>query len=271
MAYSIPVVFRSSLRTFGAGLLLWLICGVGEIVAHPMLNSLVVMDLQPVGVAAELQLPLGELEPSFGHGIAQHPADVVAHLSPALRAYLAQHVRPLSPDGRPWTVRVGELQIHAAEQTATGPYQELTAQLWLQPPAGASPRTFTLRYDVILHQVVTHVALVSVRRDWEAGRVAADAPTEVGVIRLDVVNNVIPPLEIDQGVASGGWWAGFRGMAALGVRHIAEGTDHLLFLLVLLPAPLLLTTARRWGRFGGVRYSVVRLLRIVTAFTLATR
>lgn len=120
-----------------------------------------------------------------------------------------------------------------------------------------------------MHQVVTHVVLVSVRRDWEAGRVAAAAPTEVGVIRLDVVNNVIPPLEVNQGVATGGWWAGFQGMVGLGMRHIAEGTDHLLFLLVLLlPAPLLLTKARRWGRFGGVRYSVGRLLWIVTAFTL---
>ncbi|MDO7854054.1 HupE/UreJ family protein [Hymenobacter convexus] len=249
-----------------------------------MPNSLVVLDLQPGGVAAELQLPLSELEPAFGHDIAQHPQSVVTTFGPELRAYLARHVRPVSPDGRPWTVRVGELQVHAAEQTATGPYQELTAQLWLQPPAGASPRTFTLRYDVILHQVVTHVALVSVRRDWEAGRVAADALTEVGIIRLDVVNNVIPPLEVNQGGAGGGWWAGFRGMVGLGVRHIAEGTDHLLFLLVLLlPAPLLLDDKHRymnrrripmdvrrprWGSFGGVRYSVWRLLAIVTAFTL---
>jgi hypothetical protein len=162
---------------------------------------------------------------------------------------------------------VGELQVHDTEQTATGPYQELRAQLWLQPPAGASSRTFTLNYDAIVHQVVTHVILVAVRRDWAAGRVDA-APTEVGVIRLDIRNNVIPPLVINQGTAPGGWWSGFRGMVALGIRHIAEGTDHLLFLLaLLLPAPLL-AAAGRWGRFGGVRYSLTRLLKIVTAFTL---
>jgi hypothetical protein len=284
MAVPYPVFLRSFRRLFWGCLLLLLISGLGEIAAHPMPNSLVVLDLQPGGVAVELQLPLGELEPAFGHDIAQHPERAVADFGRELRAYITQHVRPISPDGRPWTVRVGELQVHAAEQTATGPYQELTAELWLQPPAGASPRTFTLRYDVIVHQVVTHVALVSVRRDWEAGRVAADAPTEVGVIRLDVVNNVIPPLEINQGEATGGWWAGFKGMVGLGVRHIAEGTDHLLFLLVLLlPAPLLLDDKHlfvnkrripmdvrrpRWGDFGGVRYSLLRLLKIVTAFTL---
>lgn len=237
--------------------------------AHPMPNSVMVLDLHPGGVAAEVQLPLSELRPAFGQDVLARPETLVADFGPALRAYLAQHTRPLSPDGRPWTVRVGEMRVQAAEQTATGPYQELTARLWLQPPAGASARAFTLHYDAIVHQVVTHVVLVAVRRDWEAGRVGAEAPpTEVGVIRLNVRRNVIPPLVIDQGAATGGAWAGFRGMVGLGLRHIAEGTDHLLFLLaLLLPAPLLAASGR-WTRFGGVRYSLGRLLGVVTAFTL---
>ncbi|MDE1178726.1 MAG: HupE/UreJ family protein [Edaphobacter sp.] len=54
----------------------------------------------------------------------------------------------------------------------------------------------------------------------------------------------------------------------LGMRHIAEGTDHLLFLLVLLlPAPLL-SAAGRWSGQATVRRSLLRILRIVTAFTL---
>ena len=58
-------------------------------------------------------------------------------------------------------------------------------------------------------------------------------------------------------------------MLTLGLQHIAEGTDHLLFLLVLLlPAPLLVGPERRWGHFGGLRYSLLRLLKIVTAFTV---
>jgi hypothetical protein len=54
----------------------------------------------------------------------------------------------------------------------------------------------------------------------------------------------------------------------LGMRHIAEGTDHLLFLLVLLlPAPLL-AVGSRWDRPAGVYQSLLRILGIVTAFTL---
>jgi HupE / UreJ protein len=73
------------------------------------------------------------------------------------------------------------------------------------------------------------------------------------------------------------WWTGIRGWAdsagfaslfRLGMRHIAEGTDHLLFLLaLLLPSPLIVAGSH-WAGFAGVRRSLLRILRIVTAFTL---
>lgn len=62
--------------------------------------------------------------------------------------------------------------------------------------------------------------------------------------------------------------SGFSGAFRLGVHHIAEGTDHLLFLLaLLLPAPLLAHGAR-WGQTVSARQSLGRIVRIVTAFTL---
>jgi len=62
--------------------------------------------------------------------------------------------------------------------------------------------------------------------------------------------------------------SGFAGAFHLGVRHIAEGTDHLLFLLtLLLPAPLL-ALAGRWKARTTVRSSLTQIVRIVTAFTL---
>jgi hypothetical protein len=73
------------------------------------------------------------------------------------------------------------------------------------------------------------------------------------------------------------WWTsvrgwidavGFTSVFRLGMRHIAEGTDHLLFLLaLLLPAPLI-AVGSRWAGFAGVRHSLLRILRIATAFTI---
>jgi hypothetical protein len=74
------------------------------------------------------------------------------------------------------------------------------------------------------------------------------------------------------------WWShlrawmgnigGFPSMFRLGMRHIAEGTDHLLFLLaLLLPAPLLAFRSH-WAAFAGVRHSILQILKVVTAFTV---
>ncbi len=54
----------------------------------------------------------------------------------------------------------------------------------------------------------------------------------------------------------------------LGMHHIAEGTDHLLFLLVLLlPAPLC-AVGSHWGAPVGARKSLLHIAGIVTAFTI---
>jgi hypothetical protein len=77
-----------------------------------------------------------------------------------------------------------------------------------------------------------------------------------------------PPSTPLAGVST--WLNGFQfaGLFQLGIRHIAEGTDHLLFLLVLLlPAPLLVSGSR-WSVPVGVRQSLFRILGIVTAFTI---
>ncbi|MBO2033524.1 HupE/UreJ family protein [Siccationidurans ginsengisoli] len=233
-----------------------------------MPNSVVLLTMHAHRINAAVQIPLSELQPAFGHAVGDSSAHLVARLGPELRRYLAQHMRLQSPDGRFWAVTVGELGVQETQNPITGPYRELTAQMRLLPPAGADVRQFVLRYDAVIHQVVTHKILVAVRQDWAAGQVADDAePAQVGVIALDVRNNIISPLAVN--LAAGTVWTGFRAMVQLGIRHIAEGIDHLLFLLaLLLPAPLLLTKARRWGRFGGVGYSLRRLLFIVTAFTL---
>jgi hypothetical protein len=68
--------------------------------------------------------------------------------------------------------------------------------------------------------------------------------------------------------AAGGNIGGIGNMFRLGMRHIAEGTDHLLFLLVLLvPAPLV-SAASRWAGPAAFRHSFMHILKVVTAFTL---
>ena len=247
-----------------------------ESMAHPMPTSVVLLNVHADRIDAEVQIPLSELQAAWGHAVNDSSGGLVARLGPQLQDYLTLHIRPQTADGRDWTVLVGTLSVQETQNSINGVYRELVAQVQLVPPAGENVRQFVLHYDAILHQVVTHKILVSVRQDWALGLIADEKPTQVGVIELDIINNRILPLKVNletDNAASGSIWTGFRAMIELGIGHIAEGTDHLLFLLVLLlPAPLLLTGGPfrrfRWGRFGGIRYSFKRLLLIVSAFTL---
>jgi hypothetical protein len=64
------------------------------------------------------------------------------------------------------------------------------------------------------------------------------------------------------------WFHGWASMYLLGIRHIAEGTDHLLFLItLLLPAPLL-AAGSRWAGPSDIRHGLLQVMKIVTAFTV---
>ena len=230
--------------------------------AHPMPQSAVLLDLHPAGVSVELHLPLSELEVGFGKPLLADPARRIALLRPELSAYITQHVSATAPDGRPWQTQVRDVTIGPDElpQYYIKPVKYLMAHVWLAPPTGAPVRRFTLHYDAIVHQLVTHVALVSVRQDWDDG-VLSGSPVILGEARWYRSSFAVdlPP---------GSPWRGFFSIVHLGMQHIAEGTDHLLFLLALLLPASLTANAGRWGPAASVRQSIWRLLKIVTGFTI---
>ena len=225
-----------------------------------MPQSLVLLDFLRDGVAAELTLPMNELELAFQQPLMAEPEQVLARHDAALRRYLAAHIQPVAPDGRAWSVEVRDLHFKPAEKSGEASMPDIIAHVFLRPPEGAPLRQFTLNYSVTCHEVMSHIALVSVRHDWHTATFAHQ-PQVLGAIQFTVTS-----VKVDR--TSGSAWQGFRSVLALGMKHIAEGTDHLLFLLVLLlPAPLVVA-GKKWGAFGGWRRSLGQLVKIVSAFTL---
>jgi hypothetical protein len=85
-------------------------------------------------------------------------------------------------------------------------------------------------------------------------------------VLLATMRDTNPEIAIDR--SGGSMLRGFAAMFRLGIRHIAEGTDHVLFLLALiLPAPLVATNGR-WSGHTGWKTAVLRIVKVVTAFTV---
>ncbi|MCR8558785.1 HupE/UreJ family protein [Mucilaginibacter sp. BJC16-A38] len=234
--------------------------------AHQTPNTLVFLDASPNRVALELQMPLSELELAFGNNISKNPETLIERFGPQLKEYLKAHIHAYSKKTAPWQVEVESLRMDKGKYIENGiDYWELVAYVVIIPQPGEGTRKFMLDYDVIMHQVINHAALLSIRSDWETGNLNTSS-AEAMVISWNTRDNVIYPLEIN--LQQGSWFKGFKSMFALGMQHIKEGTDHLLFLIVLLLPATLLTNGRQWGKFGGTKYSILRLLKIVTSFTI---
>jgi hypothetical protein len=98
-----------------------------------------------------------------------------------------------------------------------------------------------------------------VRSDWAAGTEAGE-PRLVGTIHAG--RNEVT-------VARGGsFWRGLRGVVALGIEHIATGTDHLMFLFALVLVAPVASAGVRWSVRRGTRDALVALARVASAFTV---
>jgi len=217
------------------------------VAAHPMPHSVVELETGGDSVGARLQLPAQDL--SLASGITPGSG---AGWKPAVRAYLAAHLRPTT-DGRPWRVEITKVRLTDAEQTSTGRYREVVVNAVLTPPTGVDPQRFTFAHDAIVHRVVTHTVLVS-----GGGR-------QLGTIRTDTRSMTVAPLRVD--LDEDGTWPGFAAMVRLGGAHIAEGADHLLFLLSLLLSAPLLAAGGRWRGALPARRALRRIGGITLAFT----
>ena len=147
---------------------------ISPVAAHSMYQTAVLLDFDGNKVGAELQLPVDRLTISFKQTV---DAEHFASEKEQLRTYVLEHVHPVMLDGKPFRVDFLDQSIQTVEKA---PY--LVVHLMLTPPKGASIDHFTLNYDVIAHEIVTHVVLISIRSDKQHP-IPVNDPVYLGMIR----------------------------------------------------------------------------------------
>lgn len=209
--------------------------------AHDLTGTVISLELGQRSHLVELQAPLKML--------------TEASASTDLRTYVLEHLRLTAADGRVWSGVIDEVVTR----------REDDVELWVgkgrwAPPPGADVRVFDLFCDVIQHEVVGHSIYVDVRTDFQ-NAVVGGKPQLLAVLGFQ--GNTV---HLDR--RGGSAWRGFQAAFWFGVGHIAEGADHLLFLfMLLLPAPLM-ASRRRWVPNAPIRPAVLKVVKVVTAFTL---
>ena len=249
------------LRTIGGWIVSLLLLGTSApVAAHDVPPSIVMIDIGRSALDVELQLQLGELGAALALPLAGSPATVIPQYGPRIEQYVRDHLRVRSRDGRDYALRIESLGLRRTNDPAWTSNDWLVVRTRLQAPDGASTEVFSLDYSVILQRVVSHKALIYVRRDIR-NNLLGDKPLLIDLIAFGKTR-------VDVDGSDGSWWRGCGHLFSLGMRHIGEGSDHLLFLFaLLLPAPLL-ACQRRWRQGKSATDSVRTIVTVVSGFTL---
>ena len=177
--------------------------------------------------------------------------------------YTEQVFRDLSVtvDGRPVALQLLSEKFPSIEEVQEG-IGQIQIDFRANLPAGGRNRRVMIENH---HQSPISAYLVNCLkpRDPDIQVIAQRRNEDQSRYELDFAQGGLGSGTSLQGIS-----VGFGSLFRLGVRHIAEGTDHLLFLVVLLvPAPLIVVN-RSWAGYALVRDSLPRILKVVTAFTV---
>lgn len=232
--------------------------------AHPMPNSVIALNVHSKKINCEIQLPLKELQFAVSFNVTKNTNNLIKNHKQEILNYLLSHFNIKNNNGEKWNIHLLNMNISKSQQKNKEQYEELIISLSITPKTNDNIRKFTINYDAIVHQVVTHRTLVTINQDWENGIINKNN-SEIGTICIDTSSNKVLPFQVN--LSQGSNWKGFKSMVCLGIEHISEGFDHLLFLMMLLLTAPLLSDGKKWEGIGNTKYSLIKIIKIVTAFT----
>ncbi len=221
--------------------------------AHPLNTSAVLLDIGTDAVTATIELPLDQLSVARDQQLTATTVLESPTLT-GLRAYVRAHVSASDGSGRTWTTQV--VGGHVAEIDGA---DNLVLDATLRPDGG-TVGSFVLHDDAVVDLLISHRIFVSARYG-DSGDYTTLAMLSWQTTTVPVESTAPPESR------------GFIAAVHLGFQHISSGSDHLLFLMMLLlPAPLVART-RRWVQrsdsgWTGLRRTARRVVHVVSAFAL---
>ncbi|MEL6160318.1 MAG: HupE/UreJ family protein [Cyanobacteria bacterium J06554_11] len=126
----------------------------------------------------------------------------------------------------------------------------------------AMPEQLEVSYDVLLEEKPDNINMLLIEENWKTGTFGNESNALLILDELGLQKTV--------DLTAGSLLQGFWGVVKLGVEHILEGIDHVLFLVaLLLPSVLRRKEGTRWQPVGKFSTAFVYIIKIATAFTVA--
>ena len=226
--------------------------------AHKLGQSYIYFQIREDSISARVEMPIKELNDVLDLGFPADKKvrmdDVKPHMK-QIKTYIDENV---ILDCAPQICNL-VFQEHGFLNTTFA--QFLTLDYALEG-FQEMPDTIDITYDVILEQLPQHTNMVLVEENWMTGTFQNES------IPLMIFRQPGQTQTLD--LTSGSFWQGFSAVVYLGIIHIVEGIDHVLFLVaLLLPSVLRRREDLMWQPVGNFSTAFVYIIKIATAFTIA--
>lgn len=123
------------------------------------------------------------------------------------------------------------------------------------------PESIDFEYSVLFDKDSDHIGMVIIENDWRAG-VFED---EANIALVFKPGDTKKSLNLADATVTQGYWE----MVKLGVHHILDGIDHILFLLALLLPAVMIRNKGIWQPTERFYPAFIYVVKVVTVFTLA--
>ena len=243
-----------------AGLLVTLIVGMAAPAgAHRLNESYLYFDVLSDGLEGRLEVRVEDLTEVLGLEIPDDEPAAVEAIQGQLgliHDYASQHVTLRGPDGALWPLSYGDFSYL---DTKNGAFVQLAFEV--DTLTDSSPQSWEVEFDIFFDELPDNRAFVLIGSYWEGGVFE----NESDEFALFSPGETVQMIDLDDP----SWWKGFRQTVKLGIDHIEIGTDHILFILVLVLPSVLVARGMQWSPAPNFSSSLWRVLKIATMFTIA--
>ncbi len=228
--------------------------------AHDGTSSVIFLDIYPDGtVEGQVEHPYALLNEEFGFELDPETSteDDVANTNIIMKDFNTESL-VIEMDGELWPITFTDTEVVPTENTTYAGYNFVVDRVFDE-----APRVFDVTYSGIFDTRAGHSGFVTIRTDPVTGTFLNEAD-----FQPDLMSSNDPTTSVN--LDDPNTMAALRGTIWLGMEHIFIGTDHILFVLVLLlPAVMLFSLAGGWQPVPDFKSGLWRVLKIATMFTIA--
>lgn len=242
---------RAMIRLLGFCLML---LGTNKAFAHALEQSYLFLSINDTSITGRSEITIADLNLALSLNLPEDHSVTKEQIAPhieGIKQYYADKVKIHFQDG---------LVLDDYQLTSTPEAQYLTFSFTFDGLT-ALPDTIQFEYNVLFDVHSNHSGFVVIENDWRS----STFDQEGNIALVFTASDRQQTLDLTGATVMQGYW----GMLRLGIHHIWEGIDHILFLIALLLPSVMYRKDNSWIATDKFYSAFIYVVKVVTVFTLA--